>query len=154
MANIKKYFTDEERKKAQKEAQKRWYQKNIEREREKSKKHRKQYYEENKEIINEKNRIKYKEDQLRRAYVLLYEYNRADKKNNRGDGDLTPQWIVENIFSKQCKCGESDWTKLGCNRINNSLPHTKDNVEPCCKECNSRLNAKELKRDEFGRFIK
>lgn len=35
---VKKYFTEEERKNAQKEAQKRWYQKNIERERGKNQK--------------------------------------------------------------------------------------------------------------------
>lgn len=28
---------------------------------------------------------------------------------------------------------------MDCNRIDNSKPHTKDNVEPCCKSCNSRL---------------
>ena len=154
MANIKKYFTEEEKKNAHRETMKKWYQKNIERQREKSKEYHKTYYETNKEIINEKAKIKYRENQLRRAYVLLYEYNRADELNNRGKGDLTPEWIVDNIFTKSCKCGETDWSKLGCNRLDNSKPHTMDNVEPCCKNCNSKHNADQSNRDEFGKFKK
>ncbi|MBR2558606.1 MAG: hypothetical protein IKE95_09630 [Methanobrevibacter sp.] len=154
MANIKKYFTEEEKKNAHREAMKKWYQKNIERQREKSKEHQKIYYETHKEIINEKAKIEYRENQLRRAYVLLHEYNRADELNNRGKGDLTEQWIVDNIFTKSCKCGETDWRKLGCNRLDNSKPHTMDNVEPCCKNCNSKHNAGQSNRDEFGKFKK
>lgn len=76
-----------------------------------------------------------------RAEHLLAAYNAADQKRRSCTGDLTAQWIVENIFSKSCAhCGETDWTKIGCNRIDNSLPHTKDNVEPCCEECNHKLN--------------
>ena len=73
-----------------------------------------------------------------RASQLLGRYNESDKKGNRGKGDLTVDWIVENIFSKPCvHCGETDWHKLGCNRIDNDLPHTKNNVESCCEECNT-----------------
>lgn len=154
MVNIKKYFTEEEKKNAHREAMKKWYQKNIERQREKSKEYQKIYYETHKEIINEKAKIEYRENQLRRAYVLLHEYNRADELNNRGKGDLTEQWIVDNIFTKSCKCGETDWRKLGCNRLDNSKPHTMDNVEPCCKNCNSKHNASQSNRDEFGKFKK
>ena len=76
-----------------------------------------------------------------RASYLLYNYNRNDKKYNRGEGNLTARWIVENIFSQPCAhCGESDWKRIGCNRLDNDLPHTKDNVEPCCCECNKRLS--------------
>lgn len=76
-----------------------------------------------------------------RASNLISAYNRADKLANRGKGDLTAQWIVENIFSKPCKCGKSGWQIIGCNRIDNSKPHTKDNVEPCCRSCNAKLYA-------------
>lgn len=134
---------------------KKWYQKNIERQREKNKKYQKSYYESNKEEILEKAKIEYRENQLRRAYVILHEYNRADELNNRGEGDLTPEWIVDNIFSKQCAhCDETDWHKIGCNRLDNSKPHTMDNVEPCCKKCNSKRNADQSNRDEFGKFKK
>lgn len=155
MANIKKYFTEEEKKNAHREAMKKWYQKNIEREREKSKEYQKIYYETHKEIIKEKTKIEYRENQLRRAYVLLHEYNRADEKRGFLKGNLTPEWIVENIFTKKCAhCDETDWYKIGCNRLDNSKPHTMDNVEPCCKKCNSKHNADQSNRDEFGKFKK
>ena len=54
------------------------------------------------------------------------------------------RWIVENIFTHKCAhCDESDWRKIGCNRIDNDLPHIKSNVEPCCKKCNDELAATE-----------
>lgn len=79
---------------------------------------------------------------IRRAYYLLNAYNQKDNLCNRGQGDLTPEWIVENIFSKPCAhCGITGWNVIGCNRLDNSKPHTMDNVEPCCRSCNCRLNA-------------
>ena len=82
----------------------------------------------------------YRNSELGRANSLLSAYNQSDRKMGRGKGDLTPQWIVENIFTKPCAhCGKTDWHKLGCNRINNDLPHTISNVEPCCEECNLDL---------------
>ncbi len=78
-----------------------------------------------------------------RASNLLYSYNRSDIQHNRGKGDLTSDWIVENIFTKPCvHCGETDWHKLGCNRLDNTKPHTMDNVEPCCTKCNRSLKRK------------
>lgn len=73
-----------------------------------------------------------------RANNLLQAYNKEDMKRGRGKGDLTSQWIIDNIFSKPCKhCGKEGWDVIGCNRLDNSKPHTKDNVEPCCKDCNT-----------------
>ena len=75
-----------------------------------------------------------------RATYLLYNYKYNDKLYNRGEGDLTAQWIVENIFSKPCAhCGKEGWKVIGCNRLDNTKPHTMDNVEPCCEECNVEL---------------
>lgn len=77
---------------------------------------------------------------IKRAYHLLGTYNQNDKKYNRGQGDLTPEWIVENIFTKPCAhCGTTGWNVIGCNRLDNSKPHTMDNVEPCCYNCNKKL---------------
>ena len=82
-----------------------------------------------------------------RANNLLTSYRREDKKYNRGECTLTAEWIVEHIFTQPCAhCGESDWRKIGCNRLDNSLPHTPDNVEPCCKHCNDLFAAKEKKK--------
>ena len=125
---------------------------------EEQKQYRKQYYEENAEKIKEYIReyrkthkdtiTKYHNEYcnktpLGRAWRLLAGYISSDKQYNRGNGDLTAKWIVENIFTKPCAhCGETDWTKIGCNRIDNSKPHTKDNVEPCCAKCNRSLPRK------------
>ena len=104
----------------------------------------KAYYAANREKLLERKKEYDKErynTPMGRASKLLSGYNRSDKKYNRGKGDLTAQWIIENIFTKPCAhCGETDWRKIGCNRLNNDLPHTKDNVEPCCLECNVRLS--------------
>lgn len=81
----------------------------------------------------------YRHTPMGRANMLLQGYNRIDKEKNREKGNLTAQWIVDNIFNKPCAhCGETDWTKLGCNRLDNSKPHTIENVEPCCWECGKR----------------
>lgn len=91
---------------------------------------------------------KYLSTPIGRANNILCGYRQSDLKNNRGECTLTAEWIVENIFSKSCAhCGETDWHKIGCNRLDNSKPHTADNVEPCCVDCNNKLNglyAKEL----------
>ena len=81
--------------------------------------------------------------ELLRAGNLVQKYKRNDKKANRGECTLTPQWIVENIFSKSCHyCNETDWAKIGCDRIDNSKPHTPDNVVPCCYSCNCKKGTK------------
>jgi hypothetical protein len=79
-----------------------------------------------------------------RAKHLLCNYNTRDRNNGLGKGDLTAQWIIDNIFSQPCThCGKEGWEIIGCNRLDNTKPHTKDNVEPCCKECNVNLANKE-----------
>lgn len=133
----KKYINDEDRKKAKLEAQKKW--------REKNKDYHKEWYNKNK---NRKKRYpsndsKYRNSINGRAHYLLHAYIRADKKYNRGEGDLTRQWMVENILSKSCVyCGETDYHKLGCDRKDNSLPHTQDNCLPCCEKCNKKKGKK------------
>lgn len=97
----------------------------------------------NREKIVERLRI-YHSTKNGRAKSLLGGYKRNDKKNNRGECTLTSDWIVENIFSGQvCQyCGESDWQKLGCDRIDNDLPHTPDNVVCSCWDCNNKRGDK------------
>lgn len=116
---------------------------------------RKEYYEKHKkEIIAktvERQRV-YRGTPMGRAVRLVSNYKNDDKQANRGEGDLTAQWVVDNILSKPCAhCGKNDWKKLGCNRLDNSKPHTMDNVEPCCFECNSKLYYKEHKK-KVGKF--
>ena len=83
-----------------------------------------------------------------RAINLVKRYRQSDKQYNRGECTLTAKWMVNNIFSGQkcIFCGESDWTKLGCDRIDNSLPHTPNNVNPCCEKCNTKRGRKEFEK--------
>lgn len=110
-----------------------------------------EYRNEHKEEISEYNK-NYSKTQRGRANNLLGSYRFNDKKHNRGECNITPEWIVENIFSKPCHyCGESDWTKIGCDRIDNSKPHTMDNVVPCCKSCNDKKGS--MSYDEYIKML-
>lgn len=148
-----------------KEYDKEYYLRNKERIRERQRK----YYLDNKdkiadnakkwnaENIERRNEIKKKwEDnnpELVRATYLVQNYKRNDKKYNRGECTLSAQWIVDNIFTSKCQyCQKDDWKKLGCDRINNDLPHTPDNVVCCCEECNKKRN--KIEYDEFVRQYK
>lgn len=157
---------EENKKEKKHEYNKKYYQKNKEKIKEQARRwaknhqkekseYNKQYYDENKENIKECQKKYYNENKenwkkyqkydtpIGRASTLVRSYNYADKEHNRGKCTLTAQWIVENIFTKPCvHCGKTGWDKLGCNRINNALPHTPDNVEPCCFECNVKLPRK------------
>lgn len=121
------------------EYQKDYYIKNKDKILEYNSEYYKDYYQANIEHKRELER-KYRKTPMGRASSLLKTYNKSDKRHNRGKGDLTAKWIVENIFSKPCAhCGIIGWEIIGCNRKDNALPHTKNNVEPCCKLCNCRL---------------
>lgn len=96
-------------------------------------------------IVNGHNRIidkelkkAYRQTKRGRALTLISGYKKSDLKYNRGECTITAEWMIENVFSGQCchYCGETDWTKLGCDRIDNSLPHTPENCVPCCCDCN------------------
>ena len=115
----------------------------------KKKKNDEKYRNSNKEEIKERG-LKYRHTQNGRAHILIGRYRQADKKYNRGECTLTAEWVVENIFSKPCQyCGETDWTKIGCDRIDNLKSHTPDNVVPCCYSCNCKKGIK-----EYEKFIK
>lgn len=93
---------------------------------------------EHKNDIGEYNK-KYSLTQMGRAHSLLSSYKHNDKIHKRGECTLTAQWIIEEIFSKPCVyCGETGWKIIGCDRIDNSLPHTPENCVPCCGKCNSK----------------
>ena len=167
MGRPRKYTTEEERKEARRVAQRKWRVKNKKKIAEYSTKYYQEhknelaeymakynqehkdeiakYYQEHKEERKEKiseymtKRYNTKEG---RAYVRIRDYKREDKKHRRGNCDLTMPWFIRNIFTKCIYCGESDWKKLGCDRIDNSLPHTIENVVPCCAECNAKRHMK------------
>ena len=70
---------------------------------------------------------------------MISSYRHKDKVNNTSICDIDIDWMIENIINKPCYyCG--DIHKIGCDRIDNSKGHTKDNVVPCCFECNCARN--------------
>ena len=100
-----------------------------------------------KDVIERKTNV----PELERADKLVYAYKWHDKNTYGFDDaiDFDGQWVVDNIYSNGCiYCGETDWRKLGCDRINNNKPHTKDNVVPCCKRCN-KLRSNKFTVDEM-----
>ena len=170
----KKYNTEEERIKAKREVYKRYNEKHREERIEFQKKYyqehkeevseqHKQYYQEHKEELSGKRRQKYEDNKgtpMLRAQQLCSSYNNMDKIAGRMKGDLTAQWIYDNIIFKSCiHCGKEGWEVIGCNRIDNSKPHTMDNVEPCCFECNCKLSGEDRARAIIqltlnGEFVK
>lgn len=106
----------------------------------------KKYIQEHKEERNVYKK-EWRKTKYGRACSLIDAYKQKDKLHNRGEVDFDAKWIVDSIFSKPCShCGETDWRKIGCNRLDNSKPHTKDNVEPCCFDCNNKLNYDERRK--------
>lgn len=91
----------------------------------------------NPEKIKEWNR-QYRKSQNGRALNLYQKYNIRDKEKGFDiSNNITKQWIVDNIFNSSCiYCGDSDWTHLGADRIDNSKPHTPDNCVCACFICN------------------
>ncbi len=158
----KKIKTEEELKAAERERKRKWYQHNKEKITEKMAEYyqrnkdrfaarNSEYRKNNKEIIAEY-KATYRKTPKGRASNLAGSYKQEDKKYGRGECTLTADWIVENIFSQPCHyCGKNGWKELGCDRIDNSLPHTPDNVVPCCCECNKKKGTTPY--DDFMKMI-
>lgn len=151
----RKKLTDEERKLRKKEYDAKWNKKHHEYYKKYNAEHKKEKAEYNAKWVakNPDYYTEYCKTQMGRGIYLVNNYIREDKKYNRGECTLTAQWVVDNIFNKPCHyCGETDWLKIGCDRIDNSLPHTPDNVVPCCAECNRKrgtMGYEEFKKDKL-----
>lgn len=137
-------MTIEEKKLRNREAQRRWVERNKEKAKEQNRLKQERWREKHTEKNLEKVVQWMKENPiLSRAMYLIQDYKRADKEHNRGECTLTAQWIVDNIFPNTCHyCGKKGWEIMGCDRINNDLPHTPENVVPCCAECNRKRHTK------------
>lgn len=107
--------------------------------------------------INKKNKAEYDKQYrstiIGRAVNIANSYQAIDKKRGFDtSNNISSKWIVENIFSGQkcVYCGDQDWTHLGCDRIDNSKPHTEDNVVCSCGLCNiergDRYTVEEFKK--------
>lgn len=70
---------------------------------------------------------------------MISSYKVKDCKNGTNICDIDIDWMIENILAKECVyCGDNH--RIGCDRIDNNKGHTKDNVVPCCIECNTARN--------------
>lgn len=139
---------DKERRKAHKEEYRERNRIYRENNKEKIKHKDKERYEAHKEEISARKFVKEENAKIKES---SYRY-RDKKRGFNTDNNVTKEWILENIFNGQVcvYCGESDWTKLGCDRIDNSKPHTPDNVVCSCVKCNkargSRMSVEEFKQ--------
>ena len=131
------------------EQQKKYNQKNKEKIAEYQAEYYADWYQKNKDKVKERI-AEYNSTPKGRAVYLCKGYVQADRKANRGKCTLTSDWILERILTQPCAhCGKTGWKIIGCNRLDNSLPHTPDNVEPCCWECNSSLDKKERSKPVY-----
>lgn len=75
-----------------------------------------------------------------KASKMISAYKNKDKKMGfEKQCDIDIDWMIKNIFHQPCiYCGDTN--RIGCDRIDNDKPHTKDNVVPCCIECNTARN--------------
>ena len=93
---------------------------------------------------------KYTSEEMRlmyeRADHVARNYRRIDAQKGFDVSEtITGDWIVENIFYKECLyCGCRDYTVLGADRIDNRKPHSANNVVPCCKDCNNKRHTKDF----------
>lgn len=137
---------------------KKWREENSEYINEKNK----QYYLDNKERLLEYRKCNYDSTKQKewwsqysrtkdgRANHHISHYSYEDRKRNRGECTLSKGWIIEHIFNSKCiYCGDSDWTHLGCDRINNDLPHTQENCVCSCGICNVERQLKKMSVEEF-----
>lgn len=96
---------------------------------------RKEFYQKNRDKELEQAK-KYRSTKIGEANRIANAYRRSDIRYGR-ENNIDGQWIVDNIYTDVCfYCGENDWHKLGCDRIDNSIGHIIGNVVPCCKKCN------------------
>lgn len=137
--------TIEERRAANREANKRWLAKNPD--------YSKNYRATHREQINAKAREyqakrrqkqrdwmnNYHQTKEGRATNLLNSYIQMDLEAERGLPNLTRDDIMRKCFSDTSKCvycGETDWHVLGLDRINNDIPHHASNCVCACHDCN------------------
>lgn len=114
------------------------------------------------EELKERRRVQHKEAveryrtsehgrKMTRAKSLISNYKKEDELYNREIPDFDSKWVVENIFNQKCVyCGESDWTKLGCDRVDNSIGHIKSNVVCSCLHCNMIKPKEDRWKKKYG----
>lgn len=109
----------------------------------------------NRREIQDSKSFNSKSQKLRdKASKMISSYKCKDKKKGY-KCDLIIDWFIPNIFDKLCFYCESS-ENIGADRIDNKRGHMKDNVVPCCYDCNilrnNRYSVEEMKI--LGNFAK
>ena len=83
----------------------------------------------------------------------------ADKQKGFPEPNITQEQIKEIIQQPCYWCGQTDWTKNGIDRIDNSKGHDFDNVVCSCWECNHKRGIEYLFKPVLqftleGEFVK
>ena len=104
-----------------------------------------EYYQANKDTIHKK-QAEYRDpiiNPLGWAREIVGNYRDMDRERGFDTSKtVTAEWFVQNIMYKPCAhCGLLQAGAIGANRLNNNIGHEASNLEPCCRNCNSRLGA-------------
>lgn len=111
---------------------------------------RNRYYK-NKDDILEKAREE-RQTKKGRAKTLVNGYKYMDNEQGRGESTLTVEQLLS-LWSEGCFwCGETDWRKLGADRIDNSKPHSLENCVCSCWDCNTKRGVKDF--EYFKKIVK
>lgn len=89
-----------------------------------------------------------------KASKMVSQYKLKDKKRGYTSG-FDFEWFIDNILDKSCVYCGSD-KKIGADRIDNNIGHTKENIVPCCYRCNV-VRGNSFTHEEMvklGQFIK
>ena len=118
----------------------------------------KEYYKENKEYFKSKHK-EYISTIKGRAHIIYAGLRGADKNKGFPEPNITAEQISELIQQPCHWCGQTDWSKNGIDRLDNSRGHNIDNVVCSCCECNHKRGIEYLMRpikeyDIEGNFIK
>lgn len=81
-----------------------------------------------------------------RISQLSYNYKNYDMKRFGDVDTITKKQLLDLIKNGCYWCGESDWHKLGADRIDNTKPHTLENCVCGCMDCNRKREHEELSR--------
>ena len=75
---------------------------------------------------------------LLKARKMCSTYKSKDKRKGYTT-DIDAEYLLEHILYKPCVyCGTT--SEVGADRIDNSMGHNKDNLNPCCIVCNTARN--------------
>lgn len=73
-----------------------------------------------------------------KASKMLSSYRFKDRKMGLKECDLSIEEMVSVMNTPCVYCGDTH--RVGLDRINNELGHTRDNIVPCCYDCNCARN--------------